>query len=112
MYVVVDEVADKEVTKVAEEVNRNLVKKFNEGLVKVYLCKGRMEIPKRMFFRKSSKRGGGHFQSKNLYCRFWTFKQGFLSMKMLQKGHFRVCFSTNYHVELLYHMHLMGNRII
>ena len=26
----------------------------------------------------------------NLYCRFWTFKQGFLSMKMLQKGHFRV----------------------
>ena len=29
-------------------------------------------IPKRM----------GHFQSKNLYCRFWTFKQGFLSTKL------------------------------
>ena len=64
------------------------------------------------FFGKVPKGGGGHFQSKNFYCRFWTFKQGFLSMKMIQKGHFRVCFSTNYHVELLYHMHLMGNRII
>ena len=50
-----------------------------------------MKPPKRMFFRKSSKGGGGgHFQSENLYCRFWTFKQGFLSMKMIQKGHFRV----------------------
>ena len=25
-------------------------------------------------------------------------------MKMIQKGLFRVCFSTNYHVELLYYM--------
>ena len=25
--------------------------------------------------------GGDHFQSKNLYCRFWTFKQGFLSIE-------------------------------
>ena len=64
------------------------------------------------FSEKFQKGGVCHFQSKNLYCRFWTFKQGFLSMKMIQKGHFRVCFSTNYHVELLYHMHLMGNRII
>ena len=30
-------------------------------------------------------------------------------MKMIQKGLFRVCFN---HVELLYYMHLMGNRII
>ena len=37
--------------------------------------RGRMAPPKRMNFRKSSKGGGGwsHFQSKNLYCRFWTF---------------------------------------
>ena len=28
-------------------------------------------------------RGGGHFQSKNLYCKIWTFKQGFFSMKMI-----------------------------
>ena len=28
---------------------------------------------------------GGHFQSKNLYCRFWAFKQGFLSMKFEEK---------------------------
>ena len=26
------------------------------------------------FFGKFPKRGGGHFQSKNLCCRFWTFK--------------------------------------
>ena len=25
-------------------------------------------------FGKVPKGGGGHFQSKNLYCRFWTFK--------------------------------------
>ena len=46
------------------------------------------------FLEKFQTGGGGHFQSKNLYCRFWTFKQGFLSMKLIQKGHFRVCFST------------------
>ena len=34
-----------------------------------------------MNFWKSSERGGGHFQSRNLYCKFWTFKQGFLSIK-------------------------------
>ena len=28
-------------------------------------------------FGKVSKGGVGHFQSKNLYCRFWTFIQGF-----------------------------------
>ena len=49
--VVVEGVVDKEVTKlvkvnkelvmdvVVEEVNRELLKEFNEGLVKVYLCK-------------------------------------------------------------------------
>ena len=30
----------------------------------------RMALPNRMNFRKSSKAEGGHFQSKNLYCRF------------------------------------------
>ena len=34
------------------------------------------------FFWKSSKGGGVHFQSKNLYCRFWEL---FLSMKLKQK---------------------------
>ena len=29
-----------------------------------------------MIFRKSSIGGGGHFQSKNLSCRFWTFIKG------------------------------------
>ena len=29
-------------------------------------------------FGKVPKGGGGHFQSKNLYCRFFTFKQAFM----------------------------------
>ena len=37
-------------------------------------------------FGKVPKGGGGHFQSKNLYCKIWTFKQGFFSMKVIQKG--------------------------
>ena len=28
---------------------------------------------------------GGQFQSKNLFCRFWTFKQGLLSMTFAKK---------------------------
>ena len=38
--------------------------------------------------------GGGHFQSKNLCCKIWTFKQGYLTMKLIQRGLFRLCFST------------------
>ena len=34
--------------------------------------------------------GGGHFQSISLCSRFWNLKQGFLSMKLIQKSHFRV----------------------
>ena len=37
MVVVVEEVVDKEMTKVVEEVNRELVKEVNEGLVLVYI---------------------------------------------------------------------------
>ena len=48
------------------------------------LRKGRLPLPKRMNFRKSSKRGGGHFQSKNLYCKIWTFKQVYVTMKLIQ----------------------------
>ena len=43
-----------------------------------------------MNFRKISKGGWGYFQSKNLCRRFWDFKQGFFSMKLIQKSHFRV----------------------
>ena len=39
MDVVVGEVVDKEVTKVVEQVNKELVKEFNEALLNVYLCK-------------------------------------------------------------------------
>ena len=55
--------------------------------------KGWVRLTDRMNFRKSSERGGrGHFQSKNLYCKIWTFKQGFLTMKLIQKGLLRICF--------------------
>ena len=37
-------------------------------------------------FSEKFQKGGGHFQSKNLYCKIWTFKQGFFSMKVIQKG--------------------------
>ena len=36
--------------------------------------KGRMVVPNRTNFRKSAKGTGGHFQSKNLYCRFWEYE--------------------------------------
>ena len=38
------------------------------------------------FSEKFQRGGGGHFQSKNLCCRFWTYKQGFLSMKVEEKS--------------------------
>ena len=44
-------------------------------------------------FGKVPKGGGGHFQSKNFCCKFWTFEQGFFGIKMIQRGIFRVCFS-------------------
>ena len=27
-----------------------------------------------------------HFQSKNLCCKIWTFKLGYLTMKLIQRG--------------------------
>ena len=36
-------------------------------------------------------RRGDHFQSKNLYCKICTFKQGYLTMKLIQRGLFRLC---------------------
>ena len=61
--------------------------------------KGRMVVPNRMNFRKSSKWGvGGHFQSKNLCCRFWELWTGFFLAwnwyKRVISG-FRVCFFNN-----------------
>ena len=35
-------------------------------------------------FGKVPKGGGGHFQSKNLYCKIWTFKQVYVTMKLIQ----------------------------
>ena len=47
--------------------------------------KGRMPSPKLMNFWKSSKRGGGHFQSKNLCCRFWTLNRAFSAWKWYKR---------------------------
>ena len=52
--------------------------------------KGRVALSKRRNFCKSSKGGGGHFQSKKYVVDFGNFKQGFLSMKLIQKCNFRV----------------------
>ena len=41
--------------------------------------------------------GGGHFQSKNLCCKIWTFKQGYLTMKLIQRGLFRLCLKNLQH---------------
>ena len=38
--------------------------------------KRRVTLPNLMNFRKSSKGEWGHFQSKNLYCKLWTFIKG------------------------------------
>ena len=45
-----------------------------------------MTSPKLMNFWKSSKRGGGgHFQSKNLCCRFWTLNRAFSAWKWYKR---------------------------
>ena len=43
-------------------------------------------------FDEFSEGGRGHFQSKNICCRFWNFKQGFLSMKFEKNA---IWFSKN-----------------
>ena len=44
-------------------------------------------------FQRGKEGGGGggcHFQSKKYVADFGNFKQGFLSMKLIQKSNFRV----------------------
>ena len=45
-----------------------------------------------MNFRKSSKKGGGSFSIQKFILQILDLKYGFFSMKMIQKGLFRVCF--------------------
>ena len=65
-----------------------------------------------MNFRKSSKGGGGGgiFNPKIYVADFGGI--GLFQPENEKKGSFYGMFSTNYHDELLYYMHLMGNRII
>ena len=62
-----------------------------------------------MNFQKNSK-----YQVFNLkiYVADLDLKIGLFQHESDTKGTFRGMFSTNYHIELLYYMHLMGNRII
>ena len=50
-----------------------------------------MALPNRMNFWKGDKEGGGRgiFNPKNYVTDFGNFKQGFLSIKLLQKSNFR-----------------------
>ena len=41
-----------------------------------YINKGRVAT-KMDELSEKFQRAGGHFQSKNLYCRFWELKKGF-----------------------------------
>ena len=49
-----------------------------------------MSVPKRMIFRKSSKGEGVIFNPKIYVAVFGNYKQGFLSVKLIQKSDFRV----------------------
>ena len=60
------------------------------------LLRDGLRLQYRWNFRKFSNGGGGgclHLQSNNLCCKFWTFKQGFLSKKFEKHGNmiFRIC---------------------
>ena len=52
--------------------------------------KGRVALPNRMNFWKSSKGGEVIFNLKIYVADFGNFKQGLLSMKLIQKSSFRV----------------------
>ena len=52
--------------------------------------KGSDPSPKRMSFRKSSKRGGGHFRSKKSYCKISFILGIFLMRKLIRFGERRL----------------------
>ena len=70
-----------------------LVRQFFLRLVPPPVAEGRVTLSKQMNFRKGPRLRGAHFQSKYLCCRFWTLKQGFLSMKLTKK--IAIWFSEN-----------------
>ena len=57
------------------------------------------------FFLEKCQRVGGHFQSKNLYCRFWKLNTGLFEHEIdKKKSNFRVqgmCFQQLYWYELI-----------
>ena len=57
--------------------------------------KEKLWLPNCKNIRKIEKRGGGHFQSKNLCCRFWKFLTGLLSNFRVQSMFFNNCVENN-----------------
>ena len=57
--------------------------------------KGRVRLPNQMNFWKRAKGGGVIFNPKIYIADFGNVKQAFLSMKLIQKSNFRVCFFNN-----------------
>ena len=57
--------------------------------VMIETAMGRVTLPNRMIFRKTSKGEGVIFNPKIYNADFGNFKQGFLSMKLIQKSNFR-----------------------
>ena len=58
-----------------------------QSLLKLLFCaKGRVPLPNQVNFWKSSKGGGGVIFNPKIYVAvFGNFKQGFLSMKLMEK---------------------------
>ena len=70
-------------------------------LRRVAVTLGRMAPSKQMNFQKIPKGGGGViFNAKIYIAKFGPLNRAFFSMKMIQKGLFRVCCQPYYHVEL------------
>ena len=53
--------------------------------------KGRVALPNQMNFRESAKKGRGIIFNPKIYVAdFGNFKQGFMSMKLIQNSNYRV----------------------
>ena len=69
--------------------------------------KGRVRLPNQMNFWKSAKGGGVIFNPKLYIADFGKFKQGFLSMKLIQKSNFRVqSFQRLHCITIVLHLSL------
>ena len=63
--------------------------------VMIETAMGRVTLPNRMIFRKTSKGEGVIFNPKIYIADFGNFKQGFSIMNLSQNSNFKVCFFNN-----------------